>query len=95
MFTQRCIPVFVEALFIIGAKKKTHPKQTWKQMSVSRSMGKQIVMYLYSNVCDPMDGSLRGSSVHGIFQAVVLEWIAISFSRGSSDPGIEPRSPAF
>ena len=30
--------------------------------------------------------SLPGSSVHGIFQAIVLEWIAISFSRGSSQP---------
>ena len=35
-------------------------------------------------LCDPMDCSLPGSSVHGIFQAIVLEWIAISFSRGSS-----------
>ena len=35
---------------------------------------------------DPMDGSLLGSSVHGIFQVRVLEWIAISFSRGSSQP---------
>ena len=35
---------------------------------------------------DPMDCSLPGSSVHGIFQALVLEWIAISFSRGSSWP---------
>ena len=34
--------------------------------------------------CDPMDFSLSGSSVHGIFQASVLEWIAISFSRRSS-----------
>ena len=34
----------------------------------------------------PMDCSLSGSSVHGIFQARVLEWIAISFSRGSSWP---------
>ena len=31
-----------------------------------------------------MDCSLLGSSAHGIFQAIVLEWIAISFSRGSS-----------
>ena len=31
-----------------------------------------------------MDCSLPGSSVHGIFQTIVLEWIAISFSRGSS-----------
>ena len=33
-----------------------------------------------------MDYSLLGSSVHGIIQAIVLEWIAISFSRGSSQP---------
>ena len=37
-------------------------------------------------LCDPMDCSLSGSSVHGIFQARVLEWIAISFSRVSSWP---------
>ena len=37
-------------------------------------------------LCDPMDCSLPGSSVHGIFQAIVLEWIAISFSRGSFQP---------
>ena len=35
---------------------------------------------------DPMDCSLPGSSVHGIFQTRVLEWVAISFSRGSSRP---------
>ena len=32
-------------------------------------------------LCDPMDCSLPGSSVHGIFQARILEWVAISFSR--------------
>ena len=37
-------------------------------------------------LCDSMDCSLPSSSVHGIFQAIVLEWIAISFSRGSSQP---------
>ena len=37
-------------------------------------------------LCDPMDYSLPGFSVHGIFQARVLEWGAISFSRGSSRP---------
>ena len=37
-------------------------------------------------LCDPMDCSLPSSSIHGIFQAIVLEWIAISFSRGSSQP---------
>ena len=39
-----------------------------------------------STLCDPMDCSLPGSSVHGIFQARVLEWVAISFSRWSSWP---------
>ena len=38
-----------------------------------------------------MDYSLPGSSVHGIFQAIVLEWIAISFSRGSSQPRDQTR----
>ena len=37
-------------------------------------------------LCDPMDCRLPGSSIHGIFQARVLEWVAISFSRGSSQP---------
>ena len=37
-------------------------------------------------VCVPMDCSPRGSSVHGIFQARILEWVAISFSRGYSPP---------
>ena len=37
-------------------------------------------------LCDPMDCSLLGSSVHGIFQARILEWVAISFSRGTSRP---------
>ena len=33
------------------------------------------------SLCDPMDCSIAGSSIHGIFQARVLEWVAISFSR--------------
>ena len=42
-------------------------------------------------LCDPMDCSLPGSSVHGIFQARMLEWGAISFSRGSSQPRDQPQ----
>ena len=42
-----------------------------------------------------MDYSLPGSSVHGILQARILDWVAISFSRGSSDPGIKYRSSAL
>ena len=53
------------------------------------------VAQLCLTLCDPMDCSLPGSSVHGIFQAIVLEWIAISFSKGFPDSGIEPRSPTL
>ena len=44
------------------------------------------VAQLCPTFCYSMYCSLPGSSVHGIFQAIVLEWIAISFSRGSSQP---------
>ena len=40
-----------------------------------------------------MSCSLQGSSVHGIFQAIVVEWVAISSSRDLPDPGTEPTSP--
>ena len=43
-------------------------------------------------LCDPVDHSLPGSSVHGILQARTLEWIAMPSSRGSSDSGTEPAS---
>ena len=42
-----------------------------------------------------MDCSPLGSSVHGILQARILDWVAIPFSRGLPDPGIEPRSPVL
>jgi len=41
----------------------------------------------------PFDCSPPSSSAHGIFQARILEWVAISFSRASPNPGIEPVSP--
>ena len=39
-----------------------------------------------STLCDPMDCSPPGSSVHGIFQVRILEWVAMPSSRGSSRP---------
>ena len=42
-------------------------------------------------LCNSMGGSLSGSSVHGIFQVRVLEWVAISFSRGNSQPRDQSR----
>ena len=46
-------------------------------------------------LCDPMDCSLPGFSVHGILQARILEWASILFSRDLPDLGIEPGSPAL
>ena len=47
------------------------------------------------NLCNPVNCNLPGSTIGGIFQARVLQWIGISFSRGSSPQGTEPGSPAF
>ena len=47
----------------------------------------------YSTLHNSMACSPSGSSVHGVFQARILEWVAISSSRRSSDSGIEPTSP--
>ena len=42
-------------------------------------------------LCNPMDCSLPGSSVHGILQARILEWVAMPSSRGSSLPRVQTR----
>ena len=56
---------------------------------------KLLVTQSCPSLCDPMDCSPPGSSVCEILQAGIWEWVAISFSRGSSDPGIEPGSPTW
>ena len=43
----------------------------------------------------PMDYRLQGSSVHGIVQARILEWVAFPFSRELLNSGIEPRCPVL
>ena len=56
---------------------------TWMKCEV-------LVTQSYPTLCDPIDCSLPRSSVHGIFQARILEWNCHSFfSRGSSRPGYE------
>ena len=65
----------------------THPKRIHKKLIkriTCRAYAKTL--QLCPTLCDPMDCSLSGSPVHGIFQAWILEWVAISFSRGSSQP---------
>ena len=45
---------------------------------------KVLITQSCPTLCDPMDCSPPGSSVHGILQAIILEWVVISFSRASS-----------
>ena len=54
-----------------------------------------LVTQLFPTLCDPMDCSPPGSSVHEILQARILEWVAIPFSGDLHDPRIVPSSPAL
>ena len=53
---------------------------------IDRGLVSTYVLVIQSRptLCSPMDYSLQGSSVHGILQARILEWVAIPFSSGSS-----------
>ena len=63
------------------------PQPDWLLGSPGDSDGRESeVAQSYPTLCIHMDCSLPGSSVHGIFQARVLQWLTISFSRGSSWP---------
>ena len=78
-------PALAGGLFTTSAPWEAlwnHKKRKWKSLSRFQ-------------LWDLMDCSLPGSSVQGILQARILEWVAIRFSRGSSQPGIKPRSLAF
>ena len=50
------------------------------------------LLSLCPTLCDPMDCNRPDTSVHGILQARILEWVAISSSRESTGPGTEPES---
>ena len=53
----------------------------FNMLSESESESESEVAQSCPTLCDPMDCSLPGSSLHGILQARVLEWVAISFSK--------------
>ena len=57
---------------------------------------KVFISETYPTLCDPMDCGLPGSSVHGILQVRVLEWVAMLSPPGNlPDPGVQPKSPAL
>ena len=61
-----------------------HPTFLERVGGISKKESESYVTQSCPTLCDPMDCSLPGFSAHRIFQARVLEWVAISFSRGSS-----------
>ena len=56
---------------------------------------KVLVVQSCATVCDPMNCSLPGFSVHKILQARILEWVAFPTPDDLPDPGTEPGSPAL
>ena len=57
-----------------------------KQIKVQQITREVLVVQLCLTLCNPIDYSPPGSSVHAIFQARILEWVAMPYSRGSSWP---------
>ena len=69
-------------------RKQVAGSMGWTESLMGRTVftEESEVTQSWPTLCDPMDCSLPGASVHGIFQARILEWVAISFSRRSSWP---------
>ena len=65
--------------------EKFNPFQYGHKTKINTGKWSEVAQ-LCLTLCNPMDCSLPGSSIHGIFQARILEWVAISFSRRSSWP---------
>ena len=71
----------------LGKKRnKAVSSQIAQDLSAEKNKMKVLVTQMCLTLCNPMDCSPPGSSVHGILQARILEWVAISFSMGSSSP---------
>ena len=77
-------------------KTKPHTRLRSFQGNSETCLGEQVfVAQLGLTLCDPTDWSPPSSSGYGIHQARIPKWVAIPFSRGSSNPGIKPSSPAL
>ena len=78
----------MECYSVIKKKKRMPFAATWMVLEIiilsEGSVSKCELAQLRPTLCDPVDCSLPDSSVHGILQARILEWVAVSFFRGSS-----------
>ena len=85
IYIDRQIQIQISIIFAIYLKLTQHSKSTICRL-VSKS---------YLTFCDPMDYSHPGSSIHGILQARIPEWLAISYSRESCQPRDQIRVPCI
>ena len=85
---QPCVQIQLCHLQYMTLVKFTEPLKASEFLicEVEITISESEVAQSCPTLCDPVDGSPPGSSVHGILQARILEWVAISFSRGSSRP---------
>ena len=80
-----CTPMLITALFTIVKIRKPQCSSTNEQIKKMHYVQKcQLLSHM--RLWNPMDCSPSGSSIHGILQARILDWVAISFLRGSSQP---------
>ena len=93
-FFQMFLPIHcvLQPVMLRGSKVLYFTFNTWEylywKMENKKYIYSKYVLVAQSclTLCDPMDCNVPGSSVHGIFQTRILEWVAIFFSRGSSWP---------
>ena len=71
---------------IEGRRSRGYQRMRWLDSITDAMSAKVKVKSLSPTLCDPVGCSPPGSSVNGILQARILEWVAVSFSRGSSQP---------
>ena len=80
---------------VVGITLLLSLKKKQCSSNINTKKVKVLVAQSCPTLCNPMDCSPSGSSIHGILQARLLEWVAIPFSSNLANPGIEPGSPAL
>ena len=94
LYTSPCwLSSFVLFCFVFSTARFSF--QTYRLFKAMFSLLVALVTQSCLTVCDPMDYSPPASSVQGILQARILEWVAVSYSKNLLNPEIEPRSPTL
>ena len=90
----KCTHSFLKLFILYWGIAPSHRRMRWLDATCAMNIVSEVAQSC-ATLCNPMDCSPPGSSIHGIFQARILECVAISFSRGSYRPRDQTRSPAL